>query len=201
MTSAQGNNVKSHEVTQLLSAWSHGDQTALNKLMPIVYDELRRLAHQYMRRENPGHSLQTTALVNEAYLRLAQGKAVNWTDRTHFFAVCARVMRRILIDIANARGRVKRTPGEHRVEFEEALTIAEERDGNLIALNDALETLEAVDPRKAHVVELRYLVGLSVEETAQVLKVKPDTVLRDWRLAKMWLLRELSKTESLAVSH
>ena len=201
MTSVQGNNVKPHEVTQLLNAWSHGDQTALNELIPIVYDELRRLAHQYMRRENPGHSMQTTALVHEAYMRLAEGKAVDWQDRTHFFAVCARVMRRILIDIANARSRVKRTPGEHRVEFEEVLTIAEERDGSLIALNDALETLEAVDPRKAHVVELRYLVGLSVEETATILKVKPDTVMRDWRLAKMWLLRELSKTESLALGH
>ncbi len=201
MTLAHGNTVEPHEVTQLLNAWSHGDQTALNELIPIVYDELRRLAHQYMRRENAGHSMQTTALVHEAYMRLAQGKAVDWTDRTHFFAVCARVMRRILIDIANARSRVKRTPGEHRVEFEEALTIAEERDGSLIALNDALETLEAVDPRKAQVVELRYLVGLSVEETATILKVKPDTVMRDWRLAKMWLLRELSKTESLAIGH
>ncbi|MBS1808910.1 MAG: sigma-70 family RNA polymerase sigma factor [Acidobacteria bacterium] len=177
--------VQSHEVTQLLSAWSGGDQTALNELMPIVYKDLRRLAHHYMRRENHGHTLQTTALVNEAYLRLAKGKAVDWQDRTHFFAVCALVMRRILIDVA------KRKHLQH-VEFEEALSLAEERDGSLIALNDALEQLSQVDPRKAQVVELRYFGGLSVQETATVLKVGPDTVMRDWRLAKLYLQRELN---------
>lgn len=180
---------QSHEVTQLLSAWSHGDQAALNELMPIVYQDLRRLAHNYMRRENAGHTLQTTALVNEAYLRLAKGKPVDWQDRTHFFAVCALVMRRILIDVA------KRKHLQH-VEFEEALSIAEERDGSLLALNDALEQLEQTDPRKAQVVELRYFGGLSVQETATVLKVGPDTVMRDWRLAKLYLRRELDKKQN-----
>lgn len=183
-TQRSAREVQSHEVTQLLSAWSHGDQAALDELMPIVYQDLRRLAHNYMRRENAGHQLQTTALVNEAYLRLAKGKTVDWQDRTHFFAVCALVMRRILIDIA------KRQHLQH-VEFEEALSIAEERDGSLIALNDALEQLEQTDPRKAQVVELRYFGGLSVQETATVLKVGPDTVMRDWRLAKIYLRREL----------
>ncbi|MFN7927032.1 MAG: sigma-70 family RNA polymerase sigma factor [Blastocatellia bacterium] len=181
--------VQSHEVTQLLSAWSHGDQAALNELMPIVYQDLRRLAHHYMRGEKAGHMLQTTALVNEAYMRLARGKAVDWQSRTHFFAVCALVMRRILIDMAK---------GKHLqcVELEEALFIAEERDGSLIELNDALEQLEKTDPRKAQVVELRYFGGLSVQETATVLKVGPDTVMRDWRLAKMYLRRELDKKQA-----
>jgi len=183
----------SPDVTQLLMAWSGGNQAALDDLMPLVYDELRRLAHRYMRRENPGHSLQTTALVNEAYVRLTEGKPVNWQDRTHFFAVSARVMRRILIDIANSRQFQKHGGGAQRVDLEEACLVAKGRDADIIALDDALKTLSEVDPRKAQVVELRYFGGLSVDETAEVLKVSPDTVMRDWRLAKAWLLREMSK--------
>lgn len=181
----QPRELQSHDVTQLLSAWSEGDNAALDQLMPIVYKDLRKLAHHYMRRENAGHTLQTTALVNEAYMRLAKGKAVDWQDRTHFFAVCALVMRRILIDVAKRKHM-------QNVELDEAMTLAEERDGNLIALNDALEQLAQIDPRKAQVVELRYFGGLSVQETATVLKVGPDTVMRDWRLAKLYLRRELS---------
>lgn len=181
----QPRELQSHDVTQLLSAWSGGDQAALDQLMPIVYKDLRKLAHHYMRRENAGHTLQTTALVNEAYMRLAKGKSVDWQDRTHFFAVCALVMRRILIDVAKRKH-------IQNVELDEAMSLAEERDGSLIALNDALEQLEQVDPRKAKVVELRYFGGLSVQETATVLKVGPDTVMRDWRLAKLYLRRELS---------
>jgi RNA polymerase sigma-70 factor, ECF subfamily len=182
----------SHEVTQLLVAWSQGDRAALDDLTPLVYSELRRLAHRYMRRESPGHSLQTTALVNEAYLRLTAGKPVNWQDRAHFFAVSANVMRRILIDMANSRNAQKHGGGAHHVALEEALVLAEERDADLLALDDALTALARLDPRKSQVVELRYFGGLSVEETAAVLKVSPDTVMRDWRMAKAWLLKELS---------
>lgn len=185
---------QSEEFTQLLAAWTNGDQNAFDQLIPVVYDELRRLAHHYLRNENPGQTLQTTALVNEAYLRLAQGKKMNFTDRAHFFAVCARVMRHILIDIANAKKRQKRNAGEYRVEFEEALNIAEERDGNILALDDALKMLEKIDPRKAQVVELRYFGGLSVEETAMVLKVSPDTVMSDWKKAKLLLKDVLIKS-------
>lgn len=183
----------SHEVTQLLVAWSQGDRDALDELTPLVYDELRRLAHRYMRRESPGHSLQTTALVNEAYVRLTEGKPVNWQDRAHFFAVSANVMRRILIDMANSRHAQKHGGGARHVELEEALIVAAERDADLIALDDALNTLARFDPRKCQVVELRYFGGLSVEETAAVLKVSADTVMRDWKLAKAWLLKELSQ--------
>lgn len=180
-------------VTQLLVAWSQGDKAALDQLTPLVYDELKRLAHRYMRRENPGHSLQTTALVNEAYLRLTEGKPVNWQDRAHFFAVSANVMRRILIDMANSRNAQKHGGGAHHVALEEALVIAQERDSDLIALDDALKLLAEFDPRKSKVVELRYFGGLSVEETAAVLNVSPDTVMRDWKMAKTWLLKELSR--------
>ena len=180
-------------VTQLLVAWSNGNESALDQLIPLVYQELRRLAHRYMRHEQPGHGLQTTALVHEAYLRLTAGERVDWRDRNHFFAVSARVMRRILIDIANSRTQQKHGGGAQLLALEEALTLAEERDANLLALNDALETLATLDPRKAQVIELRYFIGLSVEDTAAVLKVSPDTVMRDWRLAKMWLLREISR--------
>ncbi len=180
------------EVTQLLVAWSHGDQAALDRLLPMVYDELHRLAHRYMRRENPGHSLQTTALVHEAYLRLTEGKPVNWQNRTHFFAVSANVMRRILVDIANANGAQKRGGNLHHVPLDEALVISEDREADLVALDDALNALAKIDARKSQVIELRFFGGLSVEETAEALKVSPDTVLRDWRLAKSWLMRELS---------
>lgn len=187
------------EFTQLLAAWSKGNEEAFEQLIQIVYDELRRLAHHYLRNENPGQTLQTTALVNEAYLRLAQGQKMTFTDRAHFFAVCARVMRHILIDIANSKKRQKRNAGEHRVDFEEALTLAEERDGSILALDDALKTLEKIDPRKAQVVELRYFGGLSVEETATVLKVSADTVMSDWRKAKL-LLKNLMLNATASVA-
>ncbi len=184
-----------NEVTQLLVAWSEGDQTALEKLVPLVYDELHRLARRYMRRERARHTLQTTALVNEAYLRLVDLKRVRWQNRAHFFAVSAQVMRRILVDFARSRRYQKRGGSAFQVSFERALNIGEQRDTDLVALDDALGALAEVDPRKSKVVELRFFGGLSVEDTAHVLKVSPDTVMRDWKMAKVWLLRELSREE------
>ena len=182
------------EVTQLLRAWSRGDKSVLDQLYQLVYGELRRLAHRYMSRENPGHTLQTTALVNEAYLRLADAKDLNWQDRAHFFAVSATIMRRILIDEARAR-RAERRGGEaQQMAIDDILNIPQNPNNDLIALDDALKELAKNDERKSRVVELRYFGGLSVEETAEVLKVSADTVMRDWRLAKAWLLRELSRS-------
>lgn len=181
-----------HEVTELLRAWSNGDQAALEKLTPLVYRELYRRAKGYMRGERPGHTLQTTALVNEVYLRLVDVSQMRWQNRVHFFAVCAQLMRRILVDFARARHNLKRGGELHRVSLDEALDIAQGQDADLVALDDALERLAAIDPRKGKVVELRFFGGLSVEETAEVLQISPDTVLRDWRLAKIWLLNELS---------
>jgi RNA polymerase sigma-70 factor (ECF subfamily) len=179
------------EVTQLLQAWSRGESSALKTLTPLVYKELHRLAHRYMGFENPGHTLQTTALVNEAYLRLVSNHA-NWQNRAHFFAISAQLMRQILVDFARSRHQWKRGGKVQRVSLDEALIGSPERDEDLVALDDALTALTSVDPRKSRVVELRFFGGLSVEETAEVLKVSTDTVLRDWRLAKMWLLREMS---------
>jgi RNA polymerase sigma factor (TIGR02999 family) len=180
------------QVTQLLLAWSQGEESALEKLTPVVYEELRRLAHRYMGGERLGHTLQTTALVNEAYVRLIDGKQVNWQNRAHFFAVSARLMRRILVDWARSRQSQKRGDQPQRVTLDEALMLTRGRNEDLVALDEALKSLTEVDPRKSQVVEMRFFGGLSVEETAEVLKVSPDTVLRDWRLAKLWLLRELS---------
>jgi RNA polymerase sigma factor (TIGR02999 family) len=180
------------QVTQLLLAWRQGEESALEKLTPVVYEELRRLAHRYMAGERAAHTLQTTALVNEAYVRLIDGKQVNWQNRAHFFAVSARLMRRILVDWARSRQSQKRGDQPQRVTLDEAPMLTRERNEDLVALDEALKTLTEVDPRKSHVVEMRFFGGLSVEETAEVLKVSPDTVLRDWRLAKLWLLRELS---------
>jgi RNA polymerase sigma factor (TIGR02999 family) len=184
-----------HEVTQLLLAWSDGDQAALAKLTPLVYQELHRLAHGYMGREHPGHSLQTTALIHEAYLRLIEAPPIRWQNRAHFFAVAAQLMRHILVDFARARHHLKRGGDVQQVSLEEALVISQERDADLVALDDALNSLAAIDERKSRVVELRFFGGLSVEETAEVLKVSPGTVMRDWRLAKLWLLHELSGKE------
>jgi RNA polymerase sigma-70 factor, ECF subfamily len=181
------------EVSQLLLAWSDGDQSALDKLVPLVYAELRRLASHYMSRERPGHSLQTTALVNEAYLRLVDYKRMRWESRAHFFAVSAQLMRRILVEHARNRQYLKRGGGAARVSLEEAAVISEERAADLVALDDALESLAAIDRRKIQVVELRFFGGLSVEETAEVLKVSPLTVMRDWSTAKAWLYRELGQ--------
>ena len=181
------------EVTGLLLAWSEGEQAAFEKLVPLVYAELRRVAHRYMGRERPGHSLQTTALVNEAYLRLIDARRVRWQNRAHFFAVSAQLMRRILVDFARSRQYLKRGGGAQKVSFDEGLVVSNEQGQDLVALDDALKALAAIDGRKSQVVELRFFGGLSVAETAEVLKVSPDTVLRDWRLAKVWLAREMRK--------
>jgi RNA polymerase sigma-70 factor, ECF subfamily len=179
------------DVSRLLRAWSDGDQRALEGLTPIVYAELRRLAHRYMRRERRGHSLQTTALVNEAYLRLVDYRRMQWQNRAHFFAVSAQLMRRILVEHAR-RHNVKRGRGVQRVSLEDAVLVGGDPGADLVALDDALNALARVDPRKARVVEMRFFAGLSVEETALVLKVSPVTVRRDWSSAKIWLYRELT---------
>ncbi len=184
-----------HDVTQLLQAWGSGDERALERLMPLVYDELHRLARRYMAGEQPGQTLQTTALVHEVYLRLVDVKNVNWQDRAHFYALCARLMRHILIDFARSRMYQKRGGGAAHVQLDEALTISGVSavvGSDLLAVDDALKQLARVDSRKSQVVELRFFGGLTVEETALALKVSPETIMRDWRLAKAWLMRELS---------
>lgn len=178
------------EVSTLLRAWSDGDQSALEKLAPIVYDELRRLARRYMGRERTGHSLQTTALVNEAYLRLVDYKRMRWQNRAHFFAVSAQLMRRILVDHAR-RHNLKRGAEVQHVSIEDAAVVGGDRAADLVALDEALQALARIDSRKAKVVELRFFGGLSVEETAEVLKVSPVTVMRDWGTARAWLYREM----------
>jgi RNA polymerase sigma factor (TIGR02999 family) len=177
--------------TDLLVAWGRGETDAFDRLVPLVHDELRRIARRFMGRERPGHTLQPTALVNEAYLRLIEVKRVRWQNRAHFFAMSARVMRRILVDAARARGNQKRGGGAQKVSLDEALVVAGDGGPDLVALDDALQALETVHPRKSQVVELRFFGGLSLEETAEALHVSVDTVKRDWRFAKLWLLREL----------
>jgi len=178
-------------VTELLRAWSDGDDAALEQLIPLMEAELRRLARGYMGRERQGHTLQTTALVNEAFLRLTDARHVRWQDRAHFLGISARLMRRVLVDYARRRGFHKRGGGAQRVTLDEAVMPAADPAFDVVALDRALEALEKSDPRKSRTVELRFFGGLSVEETAEVLKVSTDTVKRDWRLAKLWLLREL----------
>lgn len=180
-----------HDVTQLLRAWSEGDQDALEKLTPLVYRELYRRAHWYMAREHAGHTLQTTALVNEIYVRMVDLRGVSWRDRAHFFAISSRLIRRVLIDAARAKRSLKRGGDSPHVVFDDELIVSHEPRADLVALDDALTALAAVDQRKSQVVELRFFGGLGVEETAEVLKVSPDTVKRDWKLAKAWLRREL----------
>jgi RNA polymerase sigma-70 factor (ECF subfamily) len=182
----------SHEVTQLLKAWTAGDEQALERLTPLVYGQLRRVAQHYMAAERPGHTLQTTALVHEVYLRLVDCQKVDWQDRAHFFAVSAHLMRRILIDFARSRSYQKRGGGAATISLDEALTVCSEPDTNLLALDDALHALAALDARKSKVVELRFFGGLSIAETAGVLKVSEETVVRDWRLSKSWLLRQMN---------
>jgi RNA polymerase sigma factor (TIGR02999 family) len=179
------------DVTQLLLAWRGGDDDALDKLVPLVYKELHRLARIYMRREKAGHTLQTTALVHEAYVRLIDASKVRWQNRAHFFAVSAQLMRRILVDFARSRNYQKRGGDARRASFSEALKLSSHENPDIVALDEALTTLANVDERKSQVVELRYFGGLSVEETAEALNVSPETVKRDWRLAKAWLLRHL----------
>ena len=179
------------EVTQLLQAWSGGEQGALDKLAPVVYRELHRLAQRYMAQERPGQTLQATALVNEAYLRLVDVKRVSWQNRAHFFGVSAQFMRRILVERARARRTLKRGSAGPAVTFDEGLLISPAGGPDLVALDDALKDLAAIDPRRSQVVELRFFGGLTVEETAEVLHVSPVTVMNDWKFAKAWLLREL----------
>ena len=181
-------------LTGLLVEWREGDQAALDRLMPLVYDQLRRIAHRYVQRERDGHTLQTSALVNEAYLRLADQKVV-WQNRSHFFAVTARVMRHILIDHARRRRYAKHGGDAHQVSIDEAATMSLERAAELIALEEALDELLQLDQRKSQVVEFRYFGGLSLEETAEALNISLMTVRRDWRAAKAWLYRRLKETE------
>lgn len=181
-----------NDISQLLRAWSEGDESALDTLVPLVYDELHRLAHYYMRRENPGHLLQTTAVIHEAFLRLVRSRPADLQDRSQFFAVCSRLMRQILVDFARGRQSRKRAGETVRLESNELKQPAAKQEVDLVALDDTLTSLSRVAPRKAKVVELRFFGGLSVEETAQVLQVSPETVTRDWRIARAWLLKEMS---------
>jgi len=183
-------------ITELLKAWGDGDQQALENLTPLVYKELHRVAHRYMADERASHTLQTTALVNEVYLRLVDVRGVSWQNRAHFFAICARTMRRILIDFARSRQYQKRGGDAVAVAIEDALEVSDQPAVDLVALDDALNDLAKLDPRKNQVVELRFFGGLSVEETAEVLKISPETVMRDWKFARVWLARELSRKEA-----
>ena len=189
---------ESSQITVLLRAWGSGDPLALDRLTPLVYEELHRMARRYMRRERAGNTIQTTALVNEAYLRIVDVKNVSWRDRLHFFALSAQMMRRILVDAARARasakrgGQVKRVNHSNAFNLDEIPDVALGRDRELVAIDDALNTLAQMDPRKSRVIELRFFGGLSVEETSEVLRISPQSVMRDWKLAKAWLTRELA---------
>jgi RNA polymerase sigma factor (TIGR02999 family) len=188
---ASGQLVPGRDVTQLLRAWSEGDQQALEKLTPMVYQELHRRAHRQMARERPGQTLQTTALVNEIYVQLIDLRGVSWRDRAHFFALSSRLIRRVLIDAARSKASLKRGGNAPQVELDETMLVSTEPRVDVIALDDALTALAAIDERKSQVVELRFFGGLGIEETAEVLKVSPETVKRDWKMAKAWLRREL----------
>jgi RNA polymerase sigma-70 factor, ECF subfamily len=182
-----------YEITRLLIDWRGGDRAALEKLMPLVYDELRRLARHYLNQERPGHTLQATALVNEAYLRLIDQQSADWQNRAHFFAVAARIMRHLLVDHARARGYAKRGGGAHQVSLDEAAAVTPEVSFDLLALDEALDRLAAIDERKVVIVELRYFSGLSVEETAEAMRLSEITIKREWLKAKAWLYRELKQ--------
>jgi RNA polymerase sigma factor (TIGR02999 family) len=188
----------SHSVTQLLLSWRQGNAAALEQLIPVVYQKLRRLARHHMAGQRPGHTLQATALLNEAYMRLIDCDQVNWKDRAHFFAISAQIMRRVLVEFARSRQYQKRGGGAKRTSFDEALIASPEPAEDLVAIDDALQALAADYPRQARVVELRFFAGLSVEEAAEVLQVSAITVMRDWQLAKAWLARELKKRGSHA---
>ena len=181
------------EVTQLLADWGKGDRSALDKLFPLVHSELRRIAQRQMSQERPGHTLQATALVNEAYLKLAGQQEFDWQNRAHFFAVCAQVMRHILIDHARAHARDKRGGGAVKVSLNDALVVAEDQNAHFIALDEALRVLERLDPQKGKIVELRYFGGLSIDEAAEVMNVSPRTVRREWQRAKAWLYRMMTE--------
>lgn len=181
-----------HQVTQLLQEWSEGDENALARLMPLVHDELHRLAHQHMKRESAGHILQTSALINEAYLRLVDQPQIRWQGRAHFFGIAARLMRHILVDEARRRNAAKRGGSFIQVPLDEANSVVQEQAANVSALDDVLQRLEALDERQGKIVELRFFGGLSIEETAEVLKVSPGTVMRDWTFARAWLRNEMT---------
>lgn len=185
---------KTHELTELLIAWGDGDEQALTKIAPLVHAELWRLARRYMSREREDHLLQTSALINEAYLRLIDWKAVRWQNRAHFFGVAAQMMRRILVDFARQRPRANKHVEAVQVSLDEALPISAEKDADLLTLDEALKSLAEIDERKSQIVELRFFGGLSVDETAEVLKIAPITVIREWNKAKAWLYRELART-------
>ena len=187
----EAGSASTHEVTRLLRAWSAGDESALERLTPLVYNELHRLAHRYMAAEQPDHTLQTTALVHEVYVRLVDVD-IGWHDRVHFYAICARLMRRILIDFARSRNYQKRGAQFPHIELDDAATVSAVVGSELLAVDEALKELAKLDPRKGEVIELRFFGGLTVEEVAAALRVSPETVMRYWRLAKAWLLRELS---------
>ncbi|MBS1807889.1 MAG: sigma-70 family RNA polymerase sigma factor [Acidobacteria bacterium] len=186
-------NTPSHDVTHLLLDWNKGQQDALEQLMPLVYDELRHIAGRYLRKERPDHTLQTTALVHEAYIRLIDQNQANWQNRAQFFGVAAQMMRRILVDHARGHQADKRGGGAAKLSLDEAIEIADQREVDLIALDDALTNLAALDEQQSRIVELRYFGGLTVEEVAEVLKLSPATIKREWSMAKAWLHRELSK--------
>jgi RNA polymerase sigma-70 factor (ECF subfamily) len=179
------------DVTQMLLAWSHGDQDALHQLVPLVYEELRRLARYYMSRERDGQTIQTTALVHEAYVKLIDTPHIRWRDRAHFFAVCAQLMRRVLVDCSRSRGYLKRGGALRRTSLHDTAAVLNTPSEDILAIDEALTALARIDPRKSRVVELRFFGGLNVKETAEALSVSPETVHRDWKLAKVWLLREL----------
>ena len=192
----EDNATTSSRVTQLLAAWGEGDQVARDQLMALVYEELHRLAHRYMKRESPGHTLQTSALVNEAFVRLVGQRNVRWQNRAHFFGVAAQTMRHILVDYARSRNYAKRGGGALQISLDEALIVSHERSAEVVSVHEALERLAEFDPRKSQLVELRFFGGLSIDETAEVLNVSPGTVMRDWTLAKAWLRREISSESS-----
>ena len=185
---------KPHEITELLEQWSGGNQAALDQLYPLVYEELRRLARSYMRREPKGHTLQTTALINEAYVRLVDQHSVRWQNRSHFFAISAQIMRRILVDHARQHLQAKRGGGAKRISLDEVMIVAKERSAEVLMLDEALSNLARLDPRRSQVVELRYFAGLNNSEIASVLKISENTVMRDWNLARAWLYQQLSET-------
>jgi len=193
---SEGQSVSPQEVTRLLQAWKAGDEGALERLMPLVYDELHRLARRHMAAEQTGHPLQTTALVHEVYLRLVDANTIDWQNRAHFYAICSRLMRRILIDFARSRNYQKRGPNFAHIQLEEAATISATVGSELLAVDEALKQLATIDTRKGEVVEMRFFGGLTVEEIAAALSVSPETVMRDWKLANAWLQRELSHAGS-----
>ena len=182
-----------HEVTELLTAWSGGDKAALDKLMPLIHQELRRLAHHYMSRERTGHTMQTTALVNEAYLRLVNREGVNWQNRAHFFAIASQLMRHILVDHARSHAYAKRGGGAQTISLDEAMVVSQERAADVVALDDVLKELAHIDPQQSRIVELRFFGGLTIEETAVVLGLSPATIKREWSTARAWLYHELAK--------